>query len=80
MSVLAEIKPRSQVLINEINGDSFSKRRLAQMGMRKNKTLVVLENVGKGPILVEIDHSKLVIGRKLAEKIIVRQVTPNKAR
>ena len=78
MSVLAEIKPRSQVLIDEIKGGAFSRRRLAQMGIRKNKTLVVLKNIGRGPLLIEVNHSRFVIGRKLAEKIIVSQILAKK--
>lgn len=78
MSVLAEIKPHSLVQINDIKSGAFAKRRLAQMGIRKNKTLRVLKNIGKGPLLVEVNHSKLVVGRKLAEKIMVSQVLTKK--
>ncbi len=47
--------------------------RIDDMGLRVGKMIEMLNNEGRGPLLVKIDNSRLAIGRKMAMKIMVRR-------
>lgn len=44
------------------------------MGLRVGKTVEVLNNEGKGPLLLKVDESKIAIGKEMAMKIMVKKV------
>ena len=46
------------------------------MGLRIGKTVEVLNNKGKGPLLLKVDDSRIAIGRGMAMKILVRRIEP----
>ncbi len=43
------------------------------MGLRAGKTVEVLNNEGRGPILLKVDESRIAMGRGMAMKIMVRR-------
>lgn len=43
------------------------------MGLRVGKVIEMLNNEGRGPILLKIDESRIAIGRGMAMKIMVRR-------
>ena len=47
--------------------------RLEDMGLRAGKTVEILNNEGRGPLLVKVENARLAIGRKMAMKIMVRR-------
>ena len=47
--------------------------RVEDMGFRAGKTVEMLKNEGRGPLLVKIDDARISIGRGMAMKIIVRR-------
>ena len=47
--------------------------RMADMGLRSGKVIEMLNNEGRGPLLVKVDNARLAIGRAMAMKIIVRR-------
>ena len=47
--------------------------RMEEMGMRIGKTVEMLNNEGRGAMLVKIDESRIAIGRGMAMKIMVRR-------
>ncbi|MBF0566899.1 MAG: transcriptional repressor [Nitrospirae bacterium] len=47
-------------------------RRIQTMGIRVGKTVEVLNNEGKGPILLKIDDLRIAIGRAIAMEIMVQ--------
>ncbi|MEW6003594.1 MAG: FeoA family protein [Nitrospirota bacterium] len=47
---------------------------LEDMGLRAGKTIEVLNNEGRGPLLIKVDESRIAIGRGMAMKIMVRRV------
>lgn len=49
--------------------------RIEDMGFRVGKTIEMLNNEGRGPLLIKIDESRLALGRGLAMKIMVRRKT-----
>ncbi len=48
--------------------------RLESLGLREGKTVEVLNNPGRGPLLVKVDESRLALGRGVAMKIRVRRM------
>ncbi|MBF0465196.1 MAG: transcriptional repressor [Nitrospirae bacterium] len=47
-------------------------RRIQEMGVRIGKTVEILNNGGKGPILLKIDDLRIALGRALAMEIMVK--------
>ncbi|KAF0145814.1 MAG: ferrous iron transport protein A [Nitrospirae bacterium] len=43
------------------------------MGLRVGKMIEMLNNEGRGPILLKVDESRIAIGRGMAMKILVRR-------
>jgi len=44
------------------------------MGLRIGKSVEMLNNEGRGPILLKVDESRIAIGRGVAMKIMVKPV------
>ncbi len=47
-------------------------RRVDDMGIRKGQTVKMLNNEGRGPVLLKLDESRVAIGRGMAMKIMVK--------
>lgn len=47
--------------------------RVEDMGVRAGKIVEVLNNEGRGPMLLKVDESRIAIGRGMAMKIMVRR-------
>jgi ferrous iron transport protein A len=54
-------------------GQSFTSR-LAAMGLVKNVRLEVLQNSGRGPVLVRVHNTRVALGRNEAMKVLVEEV------
>ncbi len=48
--------------------------RMEDMGLRAGKTVEMLNNEGRGALLIKVDESRLAMGRGMAMKILVRRV------
>ena len=65
---------------SECNGDNAGPRscsgtcRIEDMGLRTGKTVEMLNNEGRGALLVKIDETRIAIGRGAAMKIMVRRM------
>lgn len=46
---------------------------IEDLGLRAGKTIEILNNEGRGPILLKVDESRIAIGRGMAMKIMVRR-------
>jgi ferrous iron transport protein A len=44
------------------------------MGLRAGKVVEMLNNEGRGPLLLKVDESRIAIGRGMAMKIMVRRL------
>jgi Fur family ferric uptake transcriptional regulator len=64
-------KPGERLLIKEIRGGAGSKMRLLTMGLRKGDRIEVITNNGYGQLAIAADLKRYVLGRGLAEKIMV---------
>lgn len=47
--------------------------RMEDMGLRAGKQIEMLNNEGKGAMLIRIDESRIAIGRGMAMKIMVKR-------
>lgn len=47
--------------------------RVEDMGLRTGKTVQMLNNEGRGALLVRVDETRIAIGRGMAMKIMVRR-------
>jgi len=69
-------KPGERLKIKEFIGGHHSRMRLLSMGFREGDSIEVISNQGSGQLVVALDYSRYVLGRGLAQKIIVE---PEKA-
>jgi Fur family ferric uptake transcriptional regulator len=69
-------KPGERLVIKEIRGGTGSKMRLLTMGLRKGDRIEVITNNGYGQLAIAADLKRYVLGRGLAEKIMVAQDNP----
>ena len=70
---LTVAKPGERLVIRETRGGAGSKMRLLTMGLRKGDRIEVITNNGYGQLAIAADWKRYVLGRGLAEKIMVEQ-------
>ena len=73
---LFSAKPGEHLKIREITGGAGAKMRLLTMGLRKGDKIEVITNNGQGQLAIAVDLKRYVLGRGLAEKIMVEQDKP----
>ena len=73
---LSLAKPREHLVIRETRGGAGSKMRLLTMGLRKGDRIEVITNNGYGQLAIAADLKRYVLGRGLAEKIMVEPDQP----
>ena len=64
-------KAGERLLIREISGGAASRVRLMTMGLRPGDRVEVITNNGQGQLAISVDMRRYVLGRGLAQKIIV---------
>jgi Fur family ferric uptake transcriptional regulator len=69
-------KPGEHLVIRETRGGAGSKMRLLTMGLRKGDRIEVITNNGYGQLAIAADLKRYVLGRGLAEKIMVEPDQP----
>lgn len=65
-------KAGERLVINEIRGGAGAKMRLLTMGLRIGDKIEVITNNRHGQLAIAADLKRFVLGRGLAEKIVVR--------
>jgi Fe2+ transport system protein FeoA len=68
-------KPGERLRIKEFIGGHNSRMRLLSMGFRADDRIEVISNTGSGQLVVALDFNRYVLGRGLAQKIIVEPET-----
>ena len=74
ITLLDEIPAGTSVRITRIDAGSGLKNRLAAMGLLTNVEIHVLRNDRAGQIIVNVKHSKVILGRGMSHKIFVKPV------
>jgi len=68
---LTAAKPGEKVAIREISGGRTRRARMASMGLRPGDIIEVIANTGQGRIILGHGHTRLAIGRGIAQVIMV---------
>ena len=71
---LSLIKSGNNVRLVSITGGAFMRSRLVSMGLLQGTTMEVVKNSGRGPVIVSVRGSRLVLGRGMAHKIMVESI------
>ena len=58
---------------NRMNSRADILCRIEEMGFRAGKTVEMLSNEGKGPLLIRVDNARVAMARGLAMKVMVRR-------
>jgi len=56
------------------NGNKNELCHAEDMGLRAGRVIEMLNNAGRGSLLVKVDESRIAIGRGIAMKIMVRRI------
>ena len=73
---LSLAKQGERLIIKEFTGGANSRMRLMTMGFRLGDEIQVITNHNKGQMVIAADFNRYVLGRGLAEKILVHPLTP----
>lgn len=69
---LVAAKQGERLVIKDIAGGIGARMRLMTMGLRPGDSIEVVTNVNRGQVVVAVDFNRYVLGRKLAQKILVQ--------
>ena len=72
---LVVAKQGERLVIKEITGGSGARMRLLTMGLRIGDKVEVITNQNRGQMVIAVDYKRFVLGKGLAEKILVEQDT-----
>ena len=75
---LIAAKQGEVLIVRSFNGGTRSRMRLMSMGLRVGDRIDVISNLNRGQLVIALDFKRLVLGRGLAEKIMVQPVDPGK--
>jgi Fur family ferric uptake transcriptional regulator len=73
---LMAAKQGETLCIKSFTGGAKSRMRLMRMGLRIGDQIDVISNLNKGQLVIALDFKRLVLGRGLAEKILVQTTDP----
>jgi ferrous iron transport protein A len=72
---LSAIQTGESVQIQKMQGGHHFLSRLASLGFTPGTRLTVVQNYGRGPIIVTLRHTRVALGRGEADKILVQRQT-----
>ena len=76
LSTLDHLSVGATAVVRELDGGNEFSGRLAAMGLVLGAALLVMQNSGKGPMLVRVRDTRLALGRGEAQRILVERVPP----
>ena len=59
--------------INSVEGGEVMCKKIMEMGMSKGAIVKIMKN-DSGPLIVKVGETRLVLGRGMAQKVMVREV------
>jgi len=65
------VKTGETVKLNKVNAGQGLKSRLASMGLLPNVEITVVRSGHPGPFVISVKDSKMMLGRGVANKIMV---------
>ena len=70
---LADIRPGSKAIVNQIIGGRNLRQKLVNLGMLPGTEVTVVRSNKLGPMVLNIHNSQIMIGAGMAKRIYVRQ-------
>ncbi len=70
---LALVRPNREVSLMAVIGGQGLRRRLNDMGLSKGVKFKVIHASVAGPCIISLGNSRLVLGRGMAQKILVKE-------
>jgi ferrous iron transport protein A len=70
---LVQLVPGVRAIVRDIQGGADFSGRLAGMGLAKGTYLEILQNTGRGPVLLRTHGTRIALGRGEALKILVEE-------
>ena len=74
MSLVAA-KQGEQLIIEDFSGGAGARMRLLTMGLRIGDQIDVITNISNGQVVIAIGQNRYVLGRGLAQKIMVKPIS-----
>ena len=71
---LTMINEGREVVLCEIHGGMGIRRRLTDMGLRPGSRIRIVSSSRGGPFVIGIGDTKLMVGRGMAQKIMVKDI------
>lgn len=59
--------------VDNIEGGELMSKKLMEMGMNKGVVIEIVRN-DAGPLIIKVGETRLVLGRGMAQKVMVREV------
>ncbi|SFB25691.1 FeoA family protein [Clostridium frigidicarnis] len=59
--------------VNNLDGGELMGKKLMEMGVNKGAILEIIRN-DAGPLIIKVGETRLVLGRGMAQKVMVREV------
>ena len=72
---LDQLPKGSRAVVRQLTGGRELAGRLAAMGLAVGAPLVVLQNSGRGPMLVVVRDTRIALGRGEAMKVLVEETS-----
>ena len=72
---LVQLVPGARAIVRDIRGGADFSGRLAGMGLAKGACIEILQNAGRGPVLVRTHETRIALGRGEALKILVEETS-----
>ena len=72
---LSIAKEGNKLIIKKFEGGRKSQMRLVNMGLRIGDSIEVITNLGHGQMVVAMDQCRFVLGRGIAQKILVERIS-----
>ncbi len=73
---LSQAKSGSLVRVKELLGGQRAVTRLRELGLVEGAVIKVIDNPIIGPIIIEVNGTRIALGRGMARKVIVEPVGP----
>lgn len=70
---LDQLPKDATAVVRQLRGGGELVHRLAAMGLTVGAWLVVLQNTGRGPMLVSVRDTRIALGRGEAVKVLVER-------
>jgi len=68
---LSMVEPGREVIVCDIFGGRGLRRRLSDMGLAPGASVIVMQGSFRGPVVVSVKGSRIMLGRGMAQKIMV---------